>query len=153
MVGCGSYYDEEVNSTDYQREPDLAVLEFTSEQPDSSEHPSLAVAKSDTATYGDDIAIVGYPVYEGLSVSDGVICSPAHSMLEQGWGYGQFYTISAAVNSGNSGGPLVNNRNEVLGVVEASMNVEVAENIGYAVAASTLITFLEEYGLTVVDPS
>ena len=152
VVGCGSYYDEEVNSTDYQREPDLAVLEFTSAQPDSSEHPSLAVAKSDTATYGDDIAIVGYPVYEGISVSDGVICSPAHSMLEQGWGYGQFYTISAAVNSGNSGGPLVNNRNEVLGVVEASMNVEVAENIGYAVAASTLITFLDEYGLTVVDP-
>ena len=60
----------------------LAVLEFTSEQPDSSEHPSLAVAKSDTATYGDDIAIVGYPMYEGVSVSDGVICSPAHSMLE-----------------------------------------------------------------------
>lgn len=143
IVKAGSYYETKSNnepvSYDYQEMPDLAILEFSGTAPDSSEHPSLSVATSDVSTYGDDIAIVGYPMYEDLSVTDGVISSPAHTMTN--WGYGDFYTISAAVNSGNSGGPLVNNRNEVLGVVEASMSLDYAENIGYAVTATTLREF------------
>lgn len=143
IVKAGSYYETKSNnepvSYDYQEMPDLAILEFSGTAPDSSEHPSLSVATSDVSTYGDDIAIVGYPMYEDLSVTDGVISSPAHTM--RNWGYGDFYTISAAVNSGNSGGPLVNNRNEVLGVVEASMSLDYAENIGYAVTATTLREF------------
>lgn len=145
IVKVGSYY-EVVNDTlvsdDYENMPDLAILEFAGDAPDSAEHPSLNVAVADVSSYGDDIAIVGYPMYEDISVTDGVISSPAHSMTD--WGYGNFYTISAAVNSGNSGGPLVNNRNEVLGVVEASMSLDYAENIGYAVTAATLREFASE---------
>ena len=146
IVKVGSYYEAKSNgepvSYDYQELPDLAILEFSGATPDSSEHPSLNVALADTASYGDDIAIVGYPMYEDISVTDGVISSPAHKM--DSWGAGDFFTISAAVNSGNSGGPLVNNRNEVLGVVEASMSLDYAENIGYAVTAAALRSFASD---------
>lgn len=145
IVKVGSYYEvvnDSVVSDDYVDMPDLAILEFVSDAPDSSEHPSLNVAYADVSSYGDDIAIVGYPMYEDISVTDGVVSSPAHTMDD--WGYGKFYTISAAVNSGNSGGPLVNNNNVVLGVVEASMSLDYAENIGYAVTAATLREFASE---------
>ncbi len=144
IVKVGSYYSSSIDSTEYKSIADLAILEFTDDAPDANEHPSLAVSTTDSTTsYGDDIAIVGYPMYEDISISDGVISSVAHSMLDLGWGYGQFYTISAAVNSGNSGGPLINSQGVVIGIVEASMSTSVAENIGYALTAETLREFCE----------
>ena len=155
VVAVGSY-QELVNGepvdTSYQDKPDLAVLKFTSAEPSEEEHPSLNI-DSDPLTYGDDIAIVGYPQNVGLSVSAGVISQPAHEISD--WGYGEFYQTDAAINSGNSGGPAVNNRGEVIGVVESKListsDDDNIENMGYLVTAATLVEFLANAGLTVVN--
>ena len=160
VVAVGSYYETEngqVVDSDYKTEPDLAILRFTGDKPDETTYPSLNIA-SDEADYGDNVAIVGYPATgdsenpSTLTVTSGTISKTAHPLL--GWGYGEFYMTDAAINSGNSGGPMVNNKGEVVGVVESKLSSTDGstsiENMGYAVTSMTLIKFLSENGLTPV---
>lgn len=154
VVAVGSYYETEngqVVDSDYKTESDLAILRFTGDQPDETTYPSLNIA-SDEADYGDNVAIVGYPEGAGLSVTSGTISKTAHQLSS--WGYGSFYMTDAAINSGNSGGPMVNNKGEVVGVVESKLSSTDGstsiENMGYAVTSMTLIEFLSSHGLTPV---
>ena len=63
----------------------------------------------------------------------------------------EYFEISVAVQPGNSGGALVDERGNVVGVVSAKLNVVAAvatsgalpENVNYAVKSSFLLSFLE----------
>lgn len=159
VVSVGSYREvaddnETIVDSSYTTRPDLAVLKFVGEEPDEEEYPSLNIA-TEGADYGDNIAIVGYPstgndpsVDARLSLSSGIISATAHELSD--WGAGTFYQTDGAINGGNSGGPMVNNKNEVVGIVESKIVTEEIENIGYAVTSMTLIDFLAEAGLTPV---
>ena len=159
VVSVGSYREvaddnETIVDSSYTTRPDLAVLKFVGDEPDEEEYPSLNVA-TEWADYGDNIAIVGYPSAGGtpsvdarLSLSSGIISATAHDLSD--WGAGKFYQTDGAINGGNSGGPMVNNKNEVVGIVESKITYENIENIGYAVTSMTLIKFLADAGLTPV---
>ena len=159
VVSVGSYREvaddnKTIVDSSYTTRPDLAVLKFVGEEPDEEEYPSLNIA-TEGADYGDNIAIVGYPSAGGtpsvdarLSLSSGIISATAHELSD--WGAGTFYQTDGAINGGNSGGPMVNNKNEVVGIVESKITYENIENIGYAVTSMTLIDFLAEAGLTPV---
>lgn len=159
VFAVGSYREvaddnETIVDSSYAAKPDLAVLKFVGDEPDEEEYPSLNIA-TEGADYGDGVAIVGYPSAGGtpsvdarLSLSSGIISATAHPLT--GWGYGTFYQTDSAINGGNSGGPMVNNKNEVVGIVESKIVTEEIENIGYAVTSMTLIDFLAENGLTPV---
>ena len=159
VVSVGSYREvaddnKTIVDSSYTTRPDLAVLKFVGEEPDAEEYPSLNIA-TEEADYGDNIAIVGYPSAGGtpsvdarLSLSSGIISATAHELSD--WGAGTFYQTDGAINGGNSGGPMVNNNNEVVGIVESKITYENIENIGYAVTSMTLIDFLAEAGLTPV---
>lgn len=156
LVACGSYHEVPDNATnpvndDYLKQPDLAVLKFATDSPSESEHPSLNIA-TEEASYGESVAIVGFPENLGLSVTSGIVSMTAHRLED--WGAGEFYMTDTAINSGNSGGPMVNNKGEVIGVVESRLtstsNSSSIQNIGYAVTSMTLIDFLAGAGLTPV---
>lgn len=159
VVSVGSYLEvaddnKTIVDSSYTTRPDLAVLKFVGEEPDEEEYPSLNIA-TEGADYGDNIAIVGYPSAGGtpsvdarLSLSSGIISATAHELSD--WGAGTFYQTDGAINGGNSGGPMVNNKNEVVGIVESKITYENIENIGYAVTSMTLIEFLAGAGLTPV---
>ena len=159
VVSVGSYREvaddnKTIVDSSYTTRPDLAVLKFVGEEPDEEEYPSLNIA-TEGADYGDNIAIVGYPSAGGtpsvdarLSLSTGIISATAHELSD--WGAGTFYQTDGAINGGNSGGPMVNNKNEVVGIVESKITYENIENIGYAVTSMTLIEFLAGAGLTPV---
>lgn len=159
VVSVGSYREvaddnKTIVDSSYTTRPDLAVLKFVGEEPDEEEYPSLNIA-TEGADYGDNIAIVGYPSAGGtpsvdarLSLSSGIISATAHELSD--WGAGEFYQTDGAINGGNSGGPMVNNKNEVVGIVESKITYENIENIGYAVTSMTLIDFLADAGLTPV---
>ena len=159
VVSVGSYREvaddnKTIVDSSYTTRPDLAVLKFGGEEPDEEEYPSLNIA-TEGADYGDNIAIVGYPSAGGtpsvdarLSLSTGIISATAHELSD--WGAGTFYQTDGAINGGNSGGPMVNNKNEVVGIVESKITYENIENIGYAVTSMTLIDFLADAGLTPV---
>lgn len=159
VFAVGSYREviegtNEIVDSSYTAKPDLAVLKFVGEEPDEEEYPSLNIA-TEGADYGDGVAIVGYPSAGGtpsvdarLSLSSGIISATAHKLSD--WGAGTFYQTDGAINGGNSGGPMVNNKNEVVGIVESKIVTEEIENIGYAVTSMTLIDFLADNGLTPV---
>ena len=160
VVSVGSYREvaddnKTIVDSSYTTKPDLAVLKFVDgNEPDEEEYPSLNIA-TEGADYGDNIAIVGYPSAGGtpsvdarLSLSSGIISATAHELSD--WGAGTFYQTDGAINGGNSGGPMVNNKNEVVGIVESKITYENIENIGYAVTSMTLINFLADAGLTPV---
>lgn len=160
VVSVGSYREvaddnKTIVDSSYTTRPDLAVLKFVDgNEPDEEKYPSLNIA-TEGADYGDNIAIVGYPSAGGtpsvdarLSLSSGIISATAHELSD--WGAGTFYQTDGAINGGNSGGPMVNNNNEVVGIVESKITYENIENIGYAVTSMTLIKFLADAGLTPV---
>lgn len=160
VVSVGSYREvaddnKTIVDSSYTTRPDLAVLKFVDgNEPDEEKYPSLNIA-TEGADYGDNIAIVGYPSAGGtpsvdarLSLSSGIISATAHELSD--WGAGTFYQTDGAINGGNSGGPMVNNKNEVVGIVESKITYENIENIGYAVTSMTLIKFLADAGLTPV---
>lgn len=109
---------------------DLAVVTIEASEP----LPSLTFADSDLVNIGDWALAVGNPFLLGPSVSAGVI-SAKERMIENDSKL--FIQTDAAVNPGNSGGPLVNLRGEVIGVNTAIASVTGGyQGIGFAIPSN-----------------
>lgn len=91
-------------------ETDIAVLKIAQEDP----LPFVNFADSDAAEVGDWVMAIGNPFGFGGSVSVGIV-SARNRELNSG-NYDNYIQTDAAINSGNSGGPLFNLNGEVLGV-------------------------------------
>ena len=116
----GDIFDSmSILATDERR--DLAVIQVP-----GFDLPVLDLANSDTVTVGQPVVIVGSP--QGLegTVTAGILSS----VRETGEGFKVLQT-DAAVNPGNSGGPLVNDRGQAIGVV--SFKLLSAENVDFAI--------------------
>jgi serine protease Do len=110
----------------------------------------LPVMPSRTVRLGATVATVGFPntQLQGLSpkLSKGEIASLSGAADDP-----RFFQISVPLQPGNSGGPLVDERGNVVGVVSAKLDVAAAlassgtipENVNYAVKSSFLLSFLE----------
>lgn len=118
---------------------DLAVLQVEGDM------PSVAVlGNSDTLKPGETVIAIGSPLGDFKNtVTVGVISATGRS-LDTGNGYqleGMIQT-DAAINHGNSGGPLVNLAGQVVGintlVVRNSNSGDVAEGLGFAIPANTV---------------
>lgn len=91
---------------------------------------------------GDDVIAVGNPFGIGNSVSAGVVSGLGRSYISRmtGGPIANLIQFDAAVNPGNSGGPLVNRRGEVVGIVISLLNPTedgVFIGIGFAVPIET----------------
>ena len=89
---------------------DLALLKVDAGKP----LPILRLADSDKVQIGDPVAAVGNPLGLGGSVSSGIVSGLNRDIMSSA--FDNFIQTDAAINHGNSGGPLVNMRGEVIGV-------------------------------------
>ena len=89
---------------------DVAVLKVEHEAP----LPFVDWADSETAEVGDWVMAIGNPFGFGGSVSVGIVSARNRDI--QSGNYDNYIQTDAAINSGNSGGPLFNLNGEVLGV-------------------------------------
>ena len=96
---------------------------------------------------GSEIAAVGYPLGGPLTLSRGTVIDrvPGDGFAVQG----PVVRISAEVQPGNSGGPLLDRRGRVAGVVYA---IEVATGFGLAIPMDTVDSLLAAGGTTSVPP-
>lgn len=85
---------------------------------------------------GDVSLVHGFPLGMPYSVSQGVV-----SAVEQPLEDRRFIQTDAAVNPGNSGGPMVNGSGDVFGIT--ACKVREAENIGFAIPIDHLVEDLE----------
>ena len=116
----------------YGKDIDLAVLECT-ERINAS---PLQLINSDSVKQGDAVYAVGYPLGIANSLSDGIVSSRYTD--EDGLPVLQ---ITAPISPGNSGGPLLNQKGQVVGIVCATY-VD-GQNMNIAVPSTTLIDLLE----------
>jgi len=106
---------------------DLAVLRITA--------PGLIAASwgdSDTLEVGDQVLAVGSPYRLAQTVTAGIISAKDRRGILRDLDLQDFLQTDAAVNPGNSGGPLVNLRGEVVGINTAIVG-EAYRGIGFAI--------------------
>jgi serine protease Do len=89
---------------------DLAILKIDVDYP----LPAIQVGDSDKVRVGDRVLAVGNPLGLKGTVTSGIV-SALHRDLN-GTPYNQFIQVDAAINHGNSGGPLFNMMGEVIGI-------------------------------------
>ena len=125
---------------------DLAVLRV---KPDK---PLVAVkfGDSDVEKIGDWVMAIGNPFGLGGSVSAGIISAKNRDISDQS--YGQYLQTDAAINKGNSGGPLFNMEGEVIGINTAILSPTGGSiGIGFAIPsalAAPIIDQLRQFGET-----
>ncbi len=118
---------------------DLALLKVEVDEPVDY----LPLADSDKVRVGDWVMVIGSPLRLANSVSVGVVSAKGRSIdITPDRSLENFIQTDAAINFGNSGGPLVDLTGAVVGIATA-INFG-AENIGFAVPASTLKSILPQ---------
>ncbi len=117
---------------------DVAVLRITEPSRDGKPFPALVLGDSDEILIGDWAIAVGNPFGSQLagSVTVGVISAKGRSGLnlvgvDADVDLQDFIQTDASINFGNSGGPLVNIRGEVIGV-NTAINA-MGQGIGFAI--------------------
>lgn len=107
--------------------------------------------KLTNAERGQKIRVIGFPYGMPFSITEGVVS--ANNQLLDGKTVLQ---IDAAVNPGNSGGPILNEAGEIVGVVASKFKE--ADNMGFGILTSDLLSELEfvtdnDHSFTVKCPS
>ncbi len=124
---------------------DIAVLKVDSPEP----LPFVPFGDSEAARVGEWVMAVGNPLGQGFSVSVGIISARGRAL--QG-NYDDFIQTDAAINRGNSGGPLFNLAGEVIGVNTAILSPNGGSiGIGFAMSSRVVerVVFqLREFGET-----
>jgi S1-C subfamily serine protease len=114
---------------------DLAIVTITPAGPkdlgrgwtiSADQFSFLALSNSDTVTVGEPVVVVGSPRGLEGTVTAGILSS----VRDTGDGFKVLQT-DAAVNPGNSGGPLVNGKGQAIGVV--SFKLHSAEGLNFAI--------------------
>ncbi len=129
------------------RETDLAVLQINAT---GEKFPYVNFGDSDSARVGDWVIAIGNPFGLGGTVTVGIV-SARNRDINAGQ-YDDFIQTDAAINRGNSGGPLFDLNGKVVGVNTAIYSQTGGSvGVGFAVPADladTVITQLLDYGET-----
>ena len=141
----GREYKANVRGRD--RETDLAVLQL---QHDGVTFPAVSFGDSSRARVGDWVLAIGNPFGLGGSVSQGII-SARNRNIQSGQ-YDDYIQTDAAINRGNSGGPLFDMAGRVVGVNTAIYSQTGGSvGVGFSVPAnlaSSVVDQLIQYGET-----
>jgi len=105
--------------------------------------PIATFANSDDIMVGDTVIAIGTPLSFSLrnSATRGIISGMDRGVSD---GYALIQT-DAAINAGNSGGPLVNLRGEVVGINSSGFVGFGIEGIGFAIPADTVAFVLNQF--------
>jgi serine protease Do len=121
------------------REVDIAVLQVTSPNP----LKTVKFGNSDAVLVGEPVMAVGNPFGIGQTVTSGIISALRRNL--PGKRYDSFLQTDAAINRGNSGGPLFNMAGEVIGINTAIFSPSGDSiGLGFATPAATAIPVISQ---------
>jgi len=167
-VGDNAKKQVTVTLVETDKRNDLALLKISSTKMASADTKSLisklgisivplasdGLLRSDDVELGEDVLVAGYPYGDIFSNTIKVTKGIVSANRGMGDDTGQFQ-MDAAVQSGNSGGPIYDENGNIVGVVVAQLNrLKVAkaigslpENVNFGIKASTVRQFLTSSGL------
>ncbi len=139
----GRTYDATVVGTDSDgNDVGLIKIEATGLQ-------TVTLATEDSFAVGDDVVVIGNPLGEmTFSLTSGSVSTLARTVTVDNDGL-TLFQIDAAVNPGNSGGPVFDMYGRVIGIVTAKYSDTDVEGIGFAIpitVASASVNDIIEYG-------
>lgn len=103
-----------------------------------------ALELGDLPQLEDEVRVVGYPLGgDGISVTAGVVSRIEMTVYEQAKAELLSIQIDAAINGGNSGGPVFGEDGDVVGLAFQSYASEDVENMGFVIPTSVVRHFLE----------
>lgn len=132
VLNTGTTYKAEIVGQD--EKTDLAVLKIT---PENETLTAAVLGDSTTVEVGELAVAIGNPMgmeFSG-SVTAGIISAVNRTMTIDNRTYNLIQT-DAAINSGNSGGALINQYGEVIGINSVKLSSEGVEGMGFAIAIS-----------------
>ena len=129
MTVEGKSYEAKIIGID--KPSDLAVLKIESKK-DKPFKPVI-FGNAQEARIGDIVLTFGNPYGLGISVSSGIISAKSRSI---GLGGQQYIQTDAAINQGNSGGPMFNTNGEVIGINTAIFSIGGATGVGFALPSN-----------------
>jgi serine protease Do len=139
----GKTLDAKLVGTDLKT--DIALLKVDSTDP----LPFVSFGDSDVMRVGDWVMAMGNPLGQGFSVSAGIVSARNRELSGT---YDDFIQTDAAINRGNSGGPLFNMDGKVIGVNTAILSPNGGSiGIGFSMASnvvSKVVGQLKEFGET-----
>jgi serine protease Do len=150
VVYSGQRYPAQVKKRDEKN--DLALLDVLNLS--SASYPALRRK----ALSGESVMVAGYPL-SGMLSSDVIVTDGIVNALSGAANNASQLQISAPVQPGNSGGPLIDKSGAVIGVVVSKFNAlraaavtgDVAQNINFAIKPEVLRTFLESESFSLVS--
>lgn len=124
-------YDGQVVAADKER--DLALLRIAAQ---NLAVPPLAEGRS--VELGQEVRVAGFPLSDVLGSSVKITRGTVSGHVERPDENVKLFQIDAAVNPGNSGGPVVNEQGAVIGVASAKLAGAAISNVGFVVPADFL---------------
>lgn len=145
MTSDGQEYPAKVVTT--EPDSDLALIKVTDE---TAEFQYAQIGDSDSAAVGQDVYAIGNALgrYQN-SVTKGIVSGLGRPITTEGSGlrgnlqeFEDLIQTDAAINSGNSGGPLINSKGEIIGI-NTAVDGE-AQNIGFAIPINRAADLIQQ---------
>lgn len=129
-------YDAKIIGTDSAT--DLAVIKI-----DKENLPAAKLGDSDSIKVGEFSMAIGNPLGMESTVTAGIISAKSRTITSDGKNYTVIQT-DAAINSGNSGGALINSKGEVIGINTLKLSGSGVEGIGFAIPINSTIDIYKQ---------
>ena len=136
-TGDKQTYDAKIVGKDSQT--DLAVLKIEANNLTAAEF-----ANSDTVKIGEFTMAVGNPLALGTTITCGVVSAINREVSDDEGNKFKCIQTDAAINSGNSGGALVNSKGQVIGVNTLKVASTGVEGIGFAIPINSTLSVIQD---------
>lgn len=135
----------------YDENQDVAMIKITDE---SVKIPAtVELGDSDSLQPGEEVIAIGTPLSTELSstVTKGIISATSRSVAVQSGVTMNLIQTDAAINAGNSGGPLVNTKGEVVGINSSKISGEAVEGIGFSIPINDIKDKIESLSKPILN--
>jgi serine protease Do len=135
VIGEGKMYEAELIGTDDSI--DVALIKV-----DVKNLTFLKTGNSDKMRLGDPLLAMGYPLELGFTVTTGIVSGIGRNLRNGGIDLATYIQTDADITFGNSGGPLLNTKGEVVGI--NTFILSQGETLGFAIPSNLFINSVEQ---------
>jgi serine protease Do len=137
LYNSSETYDAKIIGTDSQT--DLAIIKI-----DATDLTAAELGDSDSVQVGEFAMAIGNPMGLDSSVTTGIVSAVNREVSDDDGNSYLAIQTDAAINSGNSGGALVNSEGKVIGINTLKLSGTGVEGIGFAIPISSTIDITQQ---------